>query len=181
MNSRATSALPELGWLPAGASARVLMVCTGNICRSPTAHGVLEKLVADAGLAGRVQVDSAGTHGYHVGEPPDGRSQAHAAGRGYDLSAQRARQLVAQDFTAFDLVLVMDGGNERAARALCPPAQRHKLRRLTEFCTRHRDAEVPDPYYGGGAGFEHVLDLVEDACAGVLAALGAAGGGRPAR
>ncbi|WP_298429551.1 low molecular weight protein-tyrosine-phosphatase [Ottowia sp.] len=157
------------------------MVCTGNICRSPTAHGVLEKLVADAGLAGRVQVDSAGTHGYHVGEPPDGRSQAHAARRGYDLSAQRARQLVAQDFTAFDLVLVMDGSNERAARALCPPAQRHKLRRLTEFCTRHRDAEVPDPYYGGGAGFEHVLDLVEDACAGVLAALGAAGGGRPAR
>ena len=91
------------------------MVCTGNICRSPTAHGVLEKMVADAGLAGRIEVDSAGTHGYHVGEAPDRRSQAHAARRGYDLSQQRARQLRAEDFTAFDQVLVMDGANESAA------------------------------------------------------------------
>ena len=178
MNSRAISALPELGWLPAGASARVLMVCMGNICRSPTAHGVLEKLVADAGLAGRVRVDSAGTHGYHVGEPPDGRSQAHATRRGYDLSAQRARQLVAQDFTAFDLVLVMDGSNERAARALCSPEHAHKLRRLTDFCTHHAAREVPDPYYGGGAGFEAVLDLVEDACTGLLRTLIATRQGR---
>lgn len=156
---------------PAAPLQRVLMVCTGNICRSPTAQGVLERLAADAGMAGRLQVDSAGTHGYHVGEPPDARSQAHALRRGVDLSAQRARQLTAADFGEFDLVLVMDDANQHAARALCPPGQRHKLRRLTDFCTRHRASEVPDPYYGGAAGFEAVLDLVEDACDGVLAAL----------
>ncbi|MFT3779514.1 MAG: low molecular weight protein-tyrosine-phosphatase [Ottowia sp.] len=147
------------------------MVCMGNICRSPTAHGVLEKLAADAGLAQRVQVDSAGTHDHHVGAPPDHRAQQHAARRGYDLSAQRARHLTRRDFAEFDLVLVMDGANERAARALCPPAETHKLRRLTDFCTRHAAREVPDPYYGGAAGFEQVLDLVEDACAGLLTAL----------
>jgi len=147
------------------------MVCMGNICRSPTAHGVLTQRVADAGLGDRIVVDSAGTHDYHVGRPPDERAQQHAARRGYDLSAQRARQLKAQDFDDFDLVLVMDDANQHAARALCPPGQRHKLRRLTDFCTRHRASEVPDPYYGGAAGFEAVLDLVEDACDGVLAAL----------
>ena len=154
-----------------GAPVRVLMVCMGNICRSPTAHGVLTHRVADAGLGDRIVVDSAGTHDYHVGRPPDERAQQHAARRGYDLSAQRARQLKAQDFDDFDLVLVMDDANQHAARALCPPGQRHKLRRLTDFCTRHRASEVPDPYYGGAAGFEAVLDLVEDACDGVLAAL----------
>ena len=147
---------------------RVLMVCMGNICRSPTAHGVLTQRVADAGLGDRIVVDSAGTHDYHVGRPPDERAQQHAARRGYDLSAQRARQLKAQDFDDFDLVLVMDDANQHAARALCPPGQRHKLRRLTDFCTRHRASEVPDPYYGGAAGFEAVLDLVEDACEGLL-------------
>lgn len=162
---------------PAAPLQRVLMVCTGNICRSPTAQGVLERLAADAGMAGRLQVDSAGTHGYHVGEPPDARSQAHALRRGVDLSAQRARQLKAQDFDDFDLVLVMDDANQHAARALCPPGQRHKLRRLTDFCTRHRASEVPDPYYGGAAGFEAVLDLVEDACDGVLAAMAPHGAG----
>ena len=154
-----------------GAPVRVLMVCMGNICRSPTAHGVLTQRVADAGLGDRIVVDSAGTHDYHVGRPPDERAQQHAARRGVDLSAQRARQLTARDFDAFDLVLVMDDANQHAARALCPPGQRHKLRRLTDFCTRHRASEVPDPYYGGAAGFEAVLDLVEDACDGVLAAL----------
>ena len=160
------SAPPSLDHLlhrPAGAPVRVLMVCMGNICRSPTAHGVLDKLVADAGLAGRIQVDSAGTHDYHVGAPPDARAQAHAARRGIDLSAQRARHLGRRDFADFDLVLVMDAHNERAARALCPPAQAHKLHRLTDFCTRFASArEVPDPYYGGAAGFEAVLDLAED-------------------
>ena len=147
---------------------RVLFVCLGNICRSPTAHGVFASLVENGGLAEYIEVDSCGTGGWHVGEPPDGRSQAHATRRGYDLSAQRARQLVAQDFTAFDLVLVMDGSNERAARALCPPAQRHKLRRLTEFCSRHRDAEVPDPYYGGADGFAKVYEMLVASCAGLL-------------
>ena len=147
------------------------MVCMGNICRSPTAHGVLEKMVADAGLAHHVTVDSAGTHGYHVGEPPDERAQQHAARRGYDLSAQRARHLVAQDFERFDLVLVMDAANESHARALCPPGQHHRLRRLTDFCTTVPAREVPDPYYGGAAGFEQGLDIVEDACRGLLTTL----------
>ena len=171
------SSLPDLSHLAAAPTVRVLMVCMGNICRSPTAHGVLESLVADAGLADRITVDSARTHDYHVGRPPDERAQQHAARRGVDLSAQRARQLTARDFDAFDLVLVMDDANEQAARALCPPAQRHRLRRLTDFCTRHRASEVPDPYYGGAAGFEAVLDLVEDACDGVLAALAPHGAG----
>ena len=171
------SSLPDLSHLAAAPTVRVLMVCMGNICRSPTAHGVLEKKLADAGLAGRIEVDSAGTHDYHVGRPPDERAQQHAARRGVDLSAQRARQLKAQDFDDFDLVLVMDDANQHAARALCPPGQRHKLRRLTDFCTRHRASEVPDPYYGGAAGFEAVLDLVEDACDGVLAALAPHGAG----
>ena len=173
-----TTAHPDLSYLHGRAPVRVLMVCMGNICRSPTAHGVLEKRVADAELADRIQVDSAGTHDYHIGRPPDERAQHHALRRGFDLSAQRARQLTAQDFTDFDLVLVMDDANQHGALALCPPAQRHKLHRLTDFCTRHRATEVPDPYYGGADGFEAVLDLVEDACDGVLAALrpGAAAG-----
>lgn len=150
---------------------RVLMVCMGNICRSPTAHGVLDRLVSDARLSDLVEVDSAGTHSYHVGETPDRRSQAHAIRRGYDLSTQRARKLTSGDFVHFDLVLVMDGNNELAARAICPPALQHKLHRLTDFCSRFPDTEVPDPYYGGERGFEHVLDLAEDACAGVLQAV----------
>ncbi len=156
---------------PGGAAVRVLMVCLGNICRSPTAQGVLEKLAAEAGLADRIQVDSAGTGDWHVGRPPDERAQEHALRRGVDLSAQRARQLTPRDFARFDLVLVMDAANERAARAICPPAQARKLRRLTEFCSHHVVSEVPDPYHGGDAGFEAVLDLVEDACAGLLRAL----------
>ena len=169
---RAAHTLTDLSLPPSGAPAlRVLMVCMGNICRSPTAHGVMAHLVAQAGLSGRMEVDSAGTHDYHVGAPPDPRSQAHAARRGYDLSAQRARHLTRRDFTEFDLVLVMDSQNQRAARAVCPPEYAHKLKRLTDFCTRHSAHEVPDPYYGGDAGFEGVLDLVEDACAGLLAAL----------
>ena len=116
---------------PGGAAVRVLMVCLGNICRSPTAQGVLEKLAAEAGLADRIQVDSAGTGDWHVGRPPDERAQEHALRRGVDLSAQRARQLTPRDFVRFDLVLVMDAANERAARTLCPPEHAHKLRRLT--------------------------------------------------
>lgn len=155
----------------APARVRVLMVCLGNICRSPTAQGVLEKMVHDAGLDGRVEVDSAGTGDWHVGAPPDGRALEHAARRGYDLSRQRARQLTRLDFERFDWVLVMDAANERAARSLCPPAERHKLHFLAEYCTHHAVREVPDPYAGGAAGFEYVLDLVEDACAGLLQAI----------
>ena len=148
---------------------RVLFVCMGNICRSPTAHGVFEAKVAEAGLADRVQVDSAGTHNYHVGAPPDARSQKHALQRGYDLSTQRARQLTAQDFEVFDLVLVMDWENFVLAERLCPPAHAKKLRRFAEFFQQHDSPVVPDPYQGGAKGFEEVLDLVEDGSAGLLA------------
>ena len=163
----------ELPALPVHRPLRVLMVCMGNICRSPTAQGVLQKMAADAGLAASVRVDSAGTYGGHAGAPPDERARAHAARRGYDLSSHRARQLRPQDFGSFDLVLVMDDANARAARELCPPEERHKLRRLTDFCTRLPAREVSDPYAGGASGFEHALDLIEDACAGLLAPMGA--------
>ena len=156
---------------PSPVPVRVLMVCMGNICRSPTAQGVLEHLLRQRGLQSAIAVDSAGTHDYHIGRPPDTRAQKHALARGYDLSAQRARQLQREDFVHFDWVLVMDADNERIVRTLCSAGQGHKLHRLTDFCTRHAATEVPDPYYGGAAGFEAALDLIEDACAGLLAAL----------
>lgn len=136
---------------------RLLFVCMGNICRSPTAEGVMRAKLRAAGLH-HVEVDSAGTHGWHAGAPPDERSQRHAARRGYDLSAQRARALRAEDFAHFDHVLVMDEANLSAAARLCPPQHRAKLRLLLD------DAEVPDPYAGGPEGFERVLDLVEAGC-----------------
>ncbi|MGV3679244.1 MAG: low molecular weight protein-tyrosine-phosphatase [Acidovorax sp.] len=146
----------------------VLFLCMGNICRSPTAHGVFRHRVRAAGLDGVVRVDSAGTHNYHPGEPPDQRSQKHATRRGYDLSDLRARQMLLADFEAHDLVLAMDWDNLAMAQELCPPAHAHKLRRLTEFCLRMDSPVVPDPYYGGANGFDEVLDLVEDACEGML-------------
>jgi protein-tyrosine phosphatase len=146
----------------------VLFVCTGNICRSPTADGVLRRLVKDAGLEARVRVDSAGTHDYHVGEPPDERAQQHARRRSYDLGALRARQVLAGDFEAFDLILAMDRGHLRILRRLAPPEHRHKLRLFMEFASAREVDEVPDPYYGGAAGFERVLDMVEDAARGIL-------------
>jgi len=154
---------------PAPAPYAALMVCMGNICRSPSAHGVLREMVKARGWSDWFSVDSCGTHAYHVGEEPDRRSQKHALLRGYDLSDLRARQLTREDFERHDLVLVMDHENMARAQALCPPAQRHKLHRLTEFCQEMRSAVVPDPYYGGDQGFEHVLNLIEDACLGVLA------------
>ena len=166
--------LPDLTPLAARAdnrTVRVLMVCMGNICRSPTAHGVLQKKVLDAHAQKALEVDSAGTHGYHIGNPPDARAQQHALRRGYDLSTQRARQLMREDFERFDLILTMDAANETLARRLAPAQPRAQLMRLTDFCTHHQASEVPDPYYGGEHGFEAVLDLVEDACQGLLAAL----------
>jgi protein-tyrosine phosphatase len=147
---------------------RVTFVCMGNICRSPTAHGVFRRRVAEAGLADHVRVDSAGTHDYHPGEPPDPRSQRHARRRGYDLSDLRARVLVPADFVNADLLVLMDEDNLEHASRRCPPAHGHKLRLLATFCRVHRATEVPDPYAGGAEGFEHVLDLVEDACEGLL-------------
>jgi protein-tyrosine phosphatase len=152
------------------AEIRVLMVCMGNICRSPTAEGVLRAKLAAAGLGDRVWVDSAGTHGWHAGAPPDLRSQHHAARRGYDLSAQRARRLVAQDLQRFDYLLVMDQDNLDDVQALAAeagPPHRAAVHKLLHFAG-HPQADVPDPYDGGTDGFEHVLDLVEGACDGLL-------------
>lgn len=146
----------------------ILFVCMGNICRSPTAHGVFQQKVKDRGLAQLIQVDSAGTHNYHPGNPPDERSQAHASRRGYDLSALRARQISEADFEQHDLILAMDWDNLALIQEECPAEYLGKVRRLTEFCLKHDSPVVPDPYYGGKDGFEHVLDLVEDACDGLL-------------
>ena len=146
----------------------VLFVCMGNICRSPTAHGVFRHRLAEQGLAVRVRVDSAGTHGYHAGNPPDERSQAHAARRGYDLSDLRARPLTGADFERHDLILVMDRDNHLQVSERCPQDYAHKVRRFTDFCVRRQADAVPDPYYGEARGFEEVLDLVEDACEGLL-------------
>jgi len=147
----------------------VLFVCMGNICRSPTAHGVFLAKLHAAGLAQQVAVDSAGTHGFHRGVPPDLRSQRHALRRGYDLSALRARQLTDDDFGRADLLLVMDDDNLAHVTERCPAAERHKLQRLGAYCRIHAAGDVPDPYYGGPEDFERVLDLVEDACEGLLA------------
>ncbi|MHA1112951.1 MAG: low molecular weight protein-tyrosine-phosphatase [Alphaproteobacteria bacterium] len=147
---------------------RVLFVCTGNICRSPTAEGVFRHLVAAAGLDGHIGADSAGTHGYHVGEAPDGRSREAAARRGIDLDDQRARQVTAEDFGRFDLILAMDRGHFRELRALAPPEAADRVRLFLDFASAAALKDVPDPYYGNGDGFETVLDLVEDAARGLL-------------
>lgn len=141
----------------------VLFVCLGNICRSPTAEGVLRRKLEQAGLAGRVRVDSAGTGHWHVGEAPDQRSQAAAKRRGYDLSALRARQVSAADFLVFDYVLAMDEDNLAALQRLAPAAERHRARLYLAWLPDGSPREVPDPYYGGEAGFEQVLDLLEAA------------------
>jgi protein-tyrosine phosphatase len=146
----------------------VLMVCTGNICRSPTAEGVFRHLVTQAGLQDRIHVDSAGTHDYHVGSPPDERSCEHASLRGYDLSRLRARQVNPLDFRRFDLICAMDWENLQLLQEECPPERRHKLRRLMEFAPHGLGDVVADPYYGGKEGFETVLDHVEAACRGLL-------------
>ncbi len=148
--------------------ASICFVCLGNICRSPTAEGVMRHQVEAAGLAHVVEIDSAGTGDWHVGEVPDGRARQAALARGYDLSALRGRQLAAADFARFDLLLAMDDANLAELQRRCPPEHRHKLRLLMEFA-RHDDArEVADPYFGGAQGFQRVLDQCEDACAGLL-------------
>jgi protein-tyrosine phosphatase len=144
------------------------MVCLGNICRSPTAQGVLEKLVAERGLGDRIWVDSAGTSGWHIGEAPDPRSQKAAANRGYDLSRQRGRQVSADDFDAFDFIFAMDSDNLRNLQALRPTHFGGQLGLLLDFGSQKQYREVPDPYHGGSAGFELVIDLIEDACSGFL-------------
>lgn len=147
---------------------RVLFVCLGNICRSPTAEGVFRKLVAEANLAAQIAADSAGTHAYHIGDPPDRRAQQAAARRGIDLSGLRGRQATHRDFTEFDYVLAMDEENFANLRAICPGGQEHKLRLFLEFAPARREREVPDPYFGGEAGFDRVLDMIEEAAQGLI-------------
>jgi protein-tyrosine phosphatase len=139
---------------------RILFVCTGNICRSPTAEAVMQQLISENGLAGRIEVDSAGTGGRHAGRLPDARAASAALRRGVTLDGA-ARQVKPADFETFDLVVAMDRQNLRDLRRIAPPGTEHKLRTLA-------DVDVPDPYYGGPDGFEDVLDIVEGACARLL-------------
>ena len=148
---------------------RICFVCLGNICRSPTAHGVMERLVADAGLTARIAIDSAGTGAYHVGELPDERTRTAARRRGLDLT-HRARQFTAPDFDRFDLIVAMDGQNLRRLEQLARGHRTPPIVLLRSFDpTAPERAEVPDPWGGGDAGFEEVLDQCERACAGLLA------------
>lgn len=149
----------------------ILLVCMGNICRSPTAEGVLRDKLEAAGLLDQVRLDSAGTHDYHVGKAPDRRAQDAARNRGYDLSALRARQVSGRDFGEFDLILAMDQDNFHSLLQVCPEHQRHKVRLFLSFSRQYANQEVPDPYYGGSQGFDHVLDMVEDAAEGLISNL----------
>lgn len=147
---------------------RVLFVCTGNICRSPTAEAVFRAQVGRAGLADAIHADSCGTHGYHIGEAPDPRSIAHAERRGYALAHLRARKLTDSDFTTFDHLIALDRGHRDFLVSRAPETARRKIALLLDFAPRSGTADVPDPYYGSAADFERVLDLVEAAAAGLL-------------
>lgn len=146
----------------------VLFVCMGNICRSPTAEGVFRKVVTDAGLVDRIYIESAGTHAYHVGHPPDPRAQAAANRRGIVLKNIRAKRVQDEDFASFDYILAMDRDNLDELRTRAPGEYSGRLHLFLEFAGSGRGLEVPDPYYGGPSGFERVLDLVEEASRGLL-------------
>ena len=148
--------------------ASVLFVCMGNICRSPTAEGVFRDFVTRSGLDHAIHIDSAGTHAYHIGKSPDVRASAAATRRGYDLSALRGRQVSEQDFLVFDYLLAMDQDNLSNLKRICPAGHEHKVTLFLEHSRNFSEREVPDPYYGGAQGFEHVLDMVEDAAQGLL-------------
>jgi len=147
----------------------VLFVCMGNICRSPTAQGVFERLVASHGLSDMIRIDSAGTHAYHVGEKPDVRASEAALRRGIDLGTQRARRVDPGDFIIFDYILAMDSSNYAELAAICSAEELPKLHLFMGFAADSHTRDVPDPYYGGPAGFERVLDLIESAAEGLLA------------
>lgn len=149
----------------------MLFVCMGNICRSPTAEGVFTKLVKDHNLDAYFAIDSAGTHAYHVGNAPDLRSQASALERGVDLSGLRARQVINGDFEDFDYVLAMDDENHSILINACPEQYKPKIKYFLDYAPNLNERQVPDPYYGGPYGFERVLDMIEQASAGFLAAL----------
>ncbi|WP_148863028.1 low molecular weight protein-tyrosine-phosphatase [Marinobacter fonticola] len=146
----------------------VLFVCMGNICRSPTAQAVFQQRLDEAGLTGRVTVDSCGTGEWHVGKQPDPRAMEAGLRRGYDLSSLRARQIEPRDMDRFDYVLTMDSDNQRRVAALTSDNAKARPELFLSYATRHQEEEVPDPYYGDGDGFERVLDLIEDACDGLI-------------
>lgn len=148
---------------------KVLFVCMGNICRSPTAEGVFRKTVQEAGMTEHIEIDSSGTHAYHIGSAPDARASQAASVRGYDLSGLVGRQVDAGDFERFDYILAMDRDNLENLHRRCPKEHRHKLALFLTYSARYKGQEVPDPYYGGAQGFDLVLDMVEDAAAGLLA------------
>lgn len=148
--------------------ARVLFVCLGNICRSPTAQGMFEKLALEYADAIEVEADSAGTAAYHVGQAPDSRSQEAARQRGVDLSAQRARQVTAHDYDRFDLLLAMDESNHSELLRRAPAGRNDRVQLFMSYAPHMETSEVPDPYYGGPDGFDSVLDLVEEAGRGLL-------------
>jgi len=150
---------------------KLLFVCTGNICRSPTAEGVFRQTVRDAGLDARITTDSAGTHGYHVGEPPDHRSVAAAKSRGVDIADLRARRVRAADFDEFDLILAMDRGHYDQLTRMAPAGRRDRVKLFMDYAPEAPKREVPDPYYGEGSHFTEVLDLIEAASQGLLDAL----------
>ena len=147
---------------------RVLFVCLGNICRSPTAEAVFRGLAEKAGLLDQLVIDSAGTSGYHVGESPDARAAAVARERGYDMSQLVGRQVSPKDFEAYDYILAMDRANLRDLRRQCPAAFQDRIRLFLSFGEQFSEDEVPDPYYGGPEGFDRVFDMVEDASLGLL-------------
>jgi protein-tyrosine phosphatase len=150
---------------------KLLFVCLGNICRSPSAENIMNHLAAKSPIGNQIECDSAGTAGYHIGSPPDRRMQAAAAKQNIPMKGS-ARQFTKADFTAFDLILAMDRENYQNILALAPQGQyRDKVRLMCDFATQHSDKEVPDPYYGGAAGFDYVIDLLTDACGGLLAKL----------
>lgn len=150
---------------------RILFVCMGNICRSPTAEGVTSKILINNRLESIIKVDSAGTHGYHIGEPPDPRTREAAMKRGIDLSGLRARKVVPEDFERFDLLLAMDRDNLALLKRGARPEHHAKLGLFMSYASRFDTDEVPDPYYGGEQGFELVLDMAEDAARGLIEAL----------
>jgi protein-tyrosine phosphatase len=147
---------------------RLLFVCLGNICRSPMAEGVFRRVAEEAGVAHFFEIDSAGLGDWHIGQAPDTRAQAATANRGIDISGQSARQVTHDDYARFDLLLVMDGSNYDELTQSAPSDTRHKIRRFLDFAPQAPTRDVPDPFYGGSEGFDHALDLIEQAASGLL-------------
>lgn len=150
---------------------RILFVCTGNICRSPTADGIARAKAAARGVSAQFAFDSAGLENYHVGEPPDRRAVAQAGARGYDLSNLRARRITQNDFKDFDLILAMDRGHVAELDQMCPRDLRRKVKLFLSYSDRYPNLDVPDPYYGAVKDFDRVLDMCEDGVEEILSAL----------